>query len=84
MVNVEDVGKQLIIIKKRHVQVVDFQQLLWEDLMDGVKSLELEEVKEPVEWDIWKLFPEYIKIKSKAKTDYPILSIFKLAAVWYI
>ena len=62
MVNVEDVGKQLIIIKKRHVQVVDFQQLLWEDLMDGVKSLELEEVKEPVEWDIKKIFQEELKM----------------------
>ena len=62
MVNVEDVGKQLIIIKKRHVQVVDFQQLLWEDLMDGVKSLELEEVKEPVEWDIKKIYQEELKM----------------------
>ena len=67
MVNVEDVGKQLIIIKKRHVQVVDFQQLLWEDLMDGVKSLELEEVKELVEWDIKKIYQEELKMVSEAE-----------------
>ena len=38
MGNVEDVEKLLIIIKRKHVQAVDFLQQQWEDLMAGEKN----------------------------------------------
>ena len=34
----------------------------WEDMMDGLKRLELEEDKELEEWDIWKISQERLKM----------------------
>ena len=62
MDNAEDVERQLIIIKKKHAQVVDFQQQLWEDSMVGEKNLEQEEEKVLEEWDIKKIFLEGLKM----------------------
>lgn len=63
MVTVEDVEKTLFITKKVDAPVADSElPLKWEDTMVGLKKLELEEVKEPEEWDIWKIFPEKPKM----------------------
>ena len=62
MVNVEDVVKLHIIIKKKDVHLVDFQQPKWEDMTDGLKKLEQEEEKELEEWAIWKIFLEELKM----------------------
>ena len=62
MDNAEDVERLLIIIKRKLVQVVDFQQQPWEDSMVGVINSELEEERELAEWDIKKIFPEELKM----------------------
>ena len=62
MVNVEDVVKLHIIIKKKDVHLVDSQQPKWEDMTDGLKKLEQEEEKELEEWAIWKIFLEELKM----------------------
>ncbi len=64
--NVEDVERPLIIIKRRLVQAVDFQPLLWEDSMDGAKSWEQEEVRELEECHIKKTYPEELKTDLEA------------------
>ena len=59
MVTAEDVVKTPYITKKKDVPAADLELAhKLEDLMDGLKKWEEEEVKEPEEWDIWKIFPD--------------------------
>ena len=59
----EDVERILFIIKKKDAPPADSENILkWEDMMDGLKKLEQEEDKELEEWDIWRMFPEKLKM----------------------
>ena len=62
MVNVEDVVKLPIIIKKKDALLADFLLRKWGDMMDGLKRWELEEGKELEEWVIWRIFQEEPKM----------------------
>ena len=62
----EDVARTPYTIKKKDALHADSAlEPKWEDMMVGLKKSELEEVKEPEEWDIWKIFQEEPKTDSE-------------------
>ena len=64
----EDVARIHYTIKKKDALLVASElELKWEDMMVGLKKSELEEVKAPEEWDIWKIFLEELKTVSEAE-----------------
>ena len=66
MVIAEDVEKTRFIIKSTDVHLVVLELTLkWDYLQDGVKKLEQEEDKVPEEWDIWKIFLDWLKTVSE-------------------
>ena len=67
MGNAEDVVRRPIIIRKKLVQVVVFQQLLWDDLTVGERNLEQDVVRVLEEWVIKKIFQEELKTDLEAE-----------------
>jgi hypothetical protein len=67
MGNAEDVVRQPIIIRRKLVQVVVFQQLLWDDLTVGERNLEQDGVRVLEEWVIKKIFQEELKTDLEAE-----------------
>ena len=62
----EDVARTPYTIKKKDALLADLAlEPKWEDMMVGLKKSELEEVKVPEEWDIWKIFLEEPKTDSE-------------------
>lgn len=64
-VNAVDAGKQLTTTRRRGVPVADSRLPRWEDMTDGLKKSEREEVREPAEWATWKTSPEEPKMDSE-------------------
>ena len=64
----EDVARTPYTIKKKDALLADLAlEPKWEDMMVGLKKSELEEVKVPEEWDIWKIFLEEPRMVSEAE-----------------
>ena len=65
MVIAVDVAKTLSIIKNTDVHHADSGLTQkWDYSLDGDKKLEPEEDKVPEEWDIWKIFLDWLKTVS--------------------
>lgn len=61
----EDADRIPYITKRKDALLADLApELKWEDMMVGHRKLELEEVKEPEEWDTWKISQEKLKMDS--------------------
>ena len=83
MVTAEDAAKILFITKRKDALLAaSALALKWEDMTVGPKKWELEEVRELVEWDIWKIFLAKLKMDS-ALEPLPNPKIVKLIDWFY-
>jgi hypothetical protein len=79
----EDAAKILFITKRKDALLAaSALALKWEDMMVGPKKLELEEVRELVEWDIWRIFLVELKMDSALEL-HPNPKIVKLIDWFY-